>query len=130
MILEVVRVCKVLMSINPEHVDNIMSGKKVFEYRKVKCKRKIDSIVIYSTAPVMKIVGEVEVVGLIEGTPEVVWNPTCIGAGLNKNFFDLYYHKKKTAFAYCLGTVNYFKNPLSLSDYGLKNAPQSFVYLN
>ena len=116
------------MSINPEHVDNIMSGKKVFEYRKVKCKRKIDSI--YSTAPVMKIVGEVEVVGLIEGTPEVVWNQTCIGAGINKNFFDLYYHKKKTAFAYCLGTVNYFKNPLSLSDYGLKNAPQSFVYLN
>ena len=111
MILEVVRVCKVLMSINPEHVDNIMSGKKVFEYRKVKCKRKIDSIVIYST-------------------PEVVWNQTCIGAGINKNFFDLYYHKKKTAFAYCLGTVNYFKNPLSLSDYGLKNAPQSFVYLN
>ena len=50
MILEVVRVCKVLMSINPEHVDNIMSEKKVFEYRKVKCKRKIDSIVIYSTA--------------------------------------------------------------------------------
>ena len=36
MILEVVRVCKVLMSINPEHVDNIMSGKKVFEYRKEK----------------------------------------------------------------------------------------------
>jgi len=61
-------VCKVLMSINPEHVDNIMSGKKVFEFRKVKCKRKIDSIVIYSTAPVMKIVGEVEVVGLIEDT--------------------------------------------------------------
>lgn len=54
--------CKVLMSINPEHVNNIMSGKKVYEFRKVKCKKKIDSIVIYSTSPIMKIVGEAEVI--------------------------------------------------------------------
>lgn len=117
------------MSINPEHVDNIMSGKKIYEFRKVKCKRKIDSIVIYSTAPVMKIVGEVEVVDLIEGTPDLVWEKTCTGAGINKAFFDSYYNNKKTAFAYCLGMVNCFEKARTLSDYGLKNAPQSFVYL-
>ena len=36
--------CKLLMSINPEHVDNILAGTKKFEFRKTKCKEKIDSI--------------------------------------------------------------------------------------
>lgn len=53
------------MSINPEHVNNIISGEKTYEFRKVKCKRKIDSIVIYSTAPIMQVVAEVKVLDLI-----------------------------------------------------------------
>lgn len=118
------------MSINPEHVDNIISGEKKFEFRKVKCKREIDSIVIYSTAPVMQVVAEVKVLDLIEGSPDFVWEKTCNGAGINKSFFDLYYNEKKIAFAYCLGKVKCFKKARSLADYGIKNAPQSFVYLN
>ena len=121
---------KVLMSINPEHVNNIMSGKKVYEFRKVKCKKKIDSIVIYSTSPIMKIVGEAEVIDLIEGSPELVWKKTCDGAGIEKSFFDSYYSDKKVAFAYCLGRVKSYKMALNLSDYGIKNAPQSFLYLD
>ena len=42
--------CKLLMSINPEHVENILAGTKKFEFRKSKCKEQIESIVIYSTA--------------------------------------------------------------------------------
>ena len=122
--------CKVLMSINPEHVNNIMSGKKVYEFRKVKCKKKIDSIVIYSTSPIMKIVGEAEVIDLIEGSPELVWKKTCDGARIKKSFFDSYYSDKKMAFAYCLGRVKSYKKALNLSDYGIKNAPQSFLYLD
>ena len=57
--------CKLLMSINPEHVENILAGKKKYEFRKKKCKEQIDSIVIYSTAPVMKVVAEVEVKDII-----------------------------------------------------------------
>ena len=52
--------CKLLMSINPEHVDNILAGTKKFEFRKSKCKEKIDSIIIYSTSPIMRVVAEVE----------------------------------------------------------------------
>lgn len=57
------------MSINPEHVNNILNGNKIYEYRKTKCKKKIDSIVIYSTAPIMKVIAEVEVKRIIEGDP-------------------------------------------------------------
>ena len=40
--------CKMLLSINPEHVANILSGKKKFEFRKVRCKEDVDKIVIYA----------------------------------------------------------------------------------
>ena len=80
--------CKLLMSINPEHVENILAGRKKFEFRKTKCKEQIDSIVIYSTAPVMKVVAEVEVKGIIEDTPQSVWKRTSNAAGIDKKFFE------------------------------------------
>ena len=118
------------MSINPEHVDNILSGKKLYEFRKIRCKRDIDSIVIYSTAPVMKVVAEVKVTALIEGTPSYVWGRTHDAAGIKKDFFDSYYSNKQKAVAYCLGKVKQFAKPRSLEHYGIKNAPQSFIYLD
>ena len=59
---------KLLLSINPEHVENILRGAKKFEFRKVESRRPVDCIVIYSTAPVSMIVGEVEVTGTVDLT--------------------------------------------------------------
>lgn len=121
--------CKLLMSINPEHVENILAGKKKFEFRKTKCKEQIDSIVIYSTAPVMKVVAEVEVKDIIEDTPQTVWKRTSSAAGIDKKFFDKYYSGRNIAVAYVLGCVTQFESPRNLTDYGVKAAPQSYVYI-
>lgn len=121
--------CKLLMSINPEHVDNILAGTKKFEFRKNKCKEEIDSIIIYSTSPIMRVVAEVEVKGIIEDTPQVVWNKTQSAAGIDKIFFDSYYRGRSTAVAYILGEVKKFAAPKNLADYGVKAAPQSYVYV-
>ena len=121
--------CKLLMSINPEHVDNILAGTKKFEFRKTKCKEKIDSIIIYSTFPIMRVVAEVEVNDIIEDTPQAVWSKTITAAGIDKMFFDRYYDGRSTAVAYVLGEVKKFSNPKVLSDYGVKAAPQSYVYV-
>ena len=43
---------KVLMSINPLHAEKILSGTKKYEFRKIRCKKPIDTIVIYVTAPI------------------------------------------------------------------------------
>ena len=120
---------KLLMSINPEHVENILAGKKKFEFRKTKCKEQIDSIVIYSTAPVMKVVAEVEVKDIIEDTPQTVWKKTSKAAGIDKKFFDKYYSGRTIAVAYVLGCVTRFDSPKNLIDYGVKAAPQSYVYI-
>ena len=68
--------CSILISINPEHVENIFNGTKKYEYRKIKCKQDIDKIIIYSTSPIMKIVGEAKVEEILEGSPEKIWNIT------------------------------------------------------
>lgn len=121
--------CKILLSINPEHVTNIINKKKIYEFRKTKCKKKIDKIVIYATSPISKVVGEVEVLEIIEDLPENIWNITGDFSGISKEFFEKYYINSERAIAYKLGTVKEFEKPKLLQDFGINCAPQSFVYL-
>lgn len=121
--------CTILLSINPEHVENILHGRKIYEFRKQSCKRRVNKIIIYSTAPVKKVVGEVEVLDILEMDKQKLWNITKKEAGISKEFFDLYYVNKKTAVAYKLGNVIEYERPKSLEELGIKMAPQSFVYM-
>ena len=121
--------CKILLSINPEHVENIFSGVKKYEFRKVRCRSEVDRMLIYSTAPVMAVVGEAEILGIIEDEPEKVWELTAVFSGIDKDFFDEYYKEKVKAVAYQLGKITKYLEPLKLSDFDINFAPQSFVYI-
>ncbi len=121
--------CKILLSINPEHVENIISGKKKFEFRKTRCCSSIDKIIIYATSPVMQIIGEVDVTNTIIDLPEKVWSLTAEHSGISKSFFDKYFLNKEYAVAYELNNVQLYEKPLKLEDLGLSYAPQSFVYV-
>lgn len=121
--------CKMLLSINPEHVENILSGVKKYEFRKVRCRSDVNKMIIYSTAPVMAVVGEAEIINIIEDEPEKVWELTADYSGINKDFFDKYYREKDKAVAYKLGKIKKYIKPLKLSDFGINYAPQSFVYI-
>ena len=121
--------CKMLLSINPEHVENIMNGNKKFEFRKVRCRPDVDKIIIYATSPIMKVVGEADVIDVIVDFPEQVWELTSAFAGVSKTFYDKYYQDKEIAVAYRLDKVKKYNNPLSLADFGIRFAPQSFVYV-
>jgi predicted transcriptional regulator len=118
-----------LLSINPEHVENILNGTKRFEFRKVQGRRPINRILIYSTAPVGMIVGEVEVLGTLNGSPDEVWQQTHDFSGITKEFFDRYFHGRQKAVAYRLGDVEAYPRPKHLTDFGVSTAPQSFVYV-
>lgn len=121
--------CKVLMSINPEYVEKILSGSKKYEYRKRSCKCTVSEIIIYCTAPVSKVVGRVKVEKVIEKEPDVLWNMTKEFSGVEYDFYQKYFAGKDTGVAYQLGKVKEFKRPKKLSFYGVKNAPQSFLYM-
>ena len=121
--------CEVIMSIKPAYVGKILSGEKLYEYRKKRCRRDIDSIIIYSTFPMKKIVAEVKVKGIIEGYPEDVWRKTYLNSGISKADYDEYFYGKDLAVAYVLGEINIFEKPRELQDYGKTYIPQSYCYV-
>jgi len=123
--------CKILMPINPEYVDEILSGRKKYEYRKIRAKRNnIDKMVIYSTSPIMKVVAEVDILGILEDTPKKIWDKTKKYSGISQSSYNKYYKNKKKAIAYKLGQISVYDNPKELGDIGINYIPQSFTYLN
>lgn len=121
----------ILMPINPKYVNEILTGRKKYEYRKIKPKRKnIDKMIIYSTVPVMKVVAEVEVKGILEEEKEKLWSMTKNESGITKDFYNKYYKNKNIAIAYKLGNVKIYDNPKKLDDIGINYVPQSFIYLD
>jgi predicted transcriptional regulator len=121
---------KMLLSINPQHVENILAGTKRYEFRKVRTRHRVSKILIYSTAPVGLIVGEVEVLGTLDGSPDEVWQQASDHPGITREFFDGYYHGRNRAIAYELGGVEIYAEPKRLVDFGVLSAPQSFVYVS
>lgn len=121
---------KIVISINPEHVENIINGSKKFEYRTKAAKSDVKKILIYETVPVKKIVAEAEIEGVLMLPPEELWEQTKNQSGITKLFFDNYFKGRDIAYAYKLGKIKVYEQPKELIDFGLKSAPQSFVYIN
>ena len=121
--------CSILLSINPSHVENIMNGIKIYEFRKKACKRHVDKIIIYSTTPVMKVVGEADVEDVLVDKPSEIWKITKKESGIDKNFFDYYFEDSDQAVAYKLKNITKYNTPKELEELGIKNAPQSFQYI-
>lgn len=122
---------KVLLSIKPEFVEKIFDGSKKFEFRKNLFKNTdVKSVVIYSTMPVGKVVGEFDIVELISDEPEKVWLKTYSHAGIDKEFFDSYYDNRSRAVAIGIGKVRQYESPFDLCSLGIGNTPpQSYRYL-
>ena len=123
--------CKILISIKPEYVSEILSGRKKYEYRKVKAKKdNIDKMIIYATAPIMKVVAEIEILNILEDSPDLIWEYTKKYSGITKSFYDKYYKNKDTAVAYQLGRIEEYDVPKELSELGIFYSPQSFIYID
>lgn len=120
---------KIIISINPQYVDKIISGEKKFEYRKRVAKKDIESIIVYCTYPRKLILAEVKIDGIIAASPEKLWESTKEKSGVTKEFFFEYFKDKKMAYAYKLGEILFYQKPLTLSEVGLTVAPQSYAYL-
>lgn len=121
--------CAILLSINPNHVENILNGTKRYEFRKKACKRHVDKILIYSTKPIMRVVGEAEIEDVLIDNPEIIWQKTEKRSSIDKTFFDQYYEDREQAVAYKLKNVLKYREPRELKEYGISSAPQSFQYI-
>lgn len=121
---------KILLSINPEYVDKIFSGEKKIEYRRSIFKNKeIKTIVIYSTSPIKKIVGEFTIKKIIKDAPIKLWNLSPKSSGISEKKFYEYFKDKKEGYAIIIDKVIKYDNYKLLEDLSIKTAPQSFIYL-
>lgn len=120
---------KIVISIRPEHVENIINGSKKYEYRTKAAKSDVKKILIYETLPIKKVVAEAEILEVLMLPPEELWEETKDKSGITKDFFDSYFCGREVAYAYKLGKINVYEQPKELSEFGIKAAPQSFVYL-
>lgn len=122
--------CTILLPIKPEYANKIIEKTKLYEYRKTKCKKEINKIIIYSTAPIKKVIAEVEVKEIISNSPSELWEDTKEYSGISKEKYMKYFKNKDLAFAYKLGRVVSYNTPKTLKDFGINYYPQSYVYLD
>ncbi|WP_145653771.1 ASCH domain-containing protein [Bacillus paralicheniformis] len=124
---------KVLLSIKPEFVEEIILGNKKFEYRKSIFKRKdISSIVVYATKPYGKVVGEFEIEDILVDNPYNIWKKTKKFSGISKSSFNEYFKGKQKGFAIQIKEFQKYEIPLELFEFDrtIKMPPQSFCYTN
>lgn len=120
---------RIVLPIKPEYAEKILNNEKWFEYRRKIPKRAVSKIVIYETAPVSKIVGEVDVFKVLENSPYELYKRTEGHSGISLDNYMKYFDGEETAYAYFLDHPIRFTETIGIEEYGLKGVPQSYVYL-
>lgn len=121
----------ILISIYPKYANAILAGSKQVEFRKVRFKKSISHLVLYSTSPVKAIVGFAEVEDIVAGSPGDLWHEYAHAGHIHKLDFDRYFSGKKTGWAIKVRNAKKIPSGLGLKELGLKiTPPQSFCYLD
>lgn len=123
---------KILLSIKPQYVEKIISGEKRYEFRKKEFKRKdIDTIVVYSSGNVKKLVGEIKFKRILSDIPYLIWRKTHAQSGMTEESFMRYYMNKEKAYAIVIDTFLPYKEPVEIeAKYPGVKAPQSYRYID
>ena len=120
-----------LISIHPEFVDLILKGEKRIEFRRSWAKDPVDRMVIYATAPVMRIVAIASIAEVVRESKTVLWELAKVhGGGISREELRTYFHGKEKGYGICLKHVQKFKRlPRPRSLFNSFQIPQSFRYL-
>ena len=120
---------KVLMSIKPKFVKQIFEGIKLFELRKKIFRREVKTIIIYESSPTKKIVGEFTIDKIISDTPQKIYLDYGESLGISKNEYFKYFKNVDIAYAIKIKKVIKYEKELTLADFNLETAPQSYQYI-
>jgi predicted transcriptional regulator len=103
-----------LISIHPNHVEQIFSGKKRYELRrKFSTKWLGHRLNIYATEPAMQLVGQATVGRVIKSSPIEIWNRLGCEIGCTRSDFDEYTKDTDEIFAIELTDVTPFRVPVA-----------------
>src|SRR5208282_3074625 len=103
-----------LISIHPNHVEQIFLGKKRYELRrKFSTKWLGHRLNIYATEPAMQLVGQATVGRIIQSSPKEIWKRFGPELGCTRMHFDEYTKNAEEIFAIELIDVTPFRVPVS-----------------
>ena len=120
----------VLLSIKPEFAHKIFEGSKKFEFRKQVFKdTSIKKVIVYSSSPEQKVIGEFEIETILSDTPNNIWIQTKLYSGISQEFYDEYFKGRDNAYAIKVASTKKYRKEKSLADYNVQSAPQSFAYV-
>ena len=121
---------KVLLSIKPKYADAIFAGTKKYEFRRSIFKNpNIKTIIVYSSSPVQKVIGEFEIETIVKEDIKTLWNLANNDPWSEKESFFEYYKGKETGFAIKIKEPKKYEVPLDIKSDFNKTPPQSFVYI-
>jgi predicted transcriptional regulator len=107
----------------------IFEGSKRFEFRRNIFREKIRVVIVYISSPVMQVVGEFRVEGIITDYVDALWDQTEAHAGIEREKFMEYFAGRDVGYAIKIGSVKRYDQPRNLQEaYGVR-PPQSFLYL-
>lgn len=121
----------VLLSVKPRFANAILDGEKCFEFRRALFRnRDVRRVVIYASSPVQRVIGEFEIDDILTMEPDELWEVTCSGSGIEKEYFDKYFAGRDTAHALKVSQPRRYREPLELqSHFAIDRPPQSFCYI-
>lgn len=122
----------ILLSVKPRFADQIIAGTKTVEFRRSWAAKPVGLAVIYSSSPVQRLVGIVDVEGTVLASPSAVWT-TCRsrGPGLERKELMEYFRGKSQAYGVLLGGVTLPSKPIPpKSLIKAFRPPQSYRYLS
>ena len=93
------------------------------------CKEKIDTIIVYSSSPIQKVVGELKIKQVLYDKKSIIWNKTNRYGGITKIKYDKYYENCGYAVAYEIEKTILYDKQKDLKDFNVRTAPQSYVYI-
>lgn len=121
----------VLLSIKPEFAHKIFDGSKKYEFRKQVFKDlSIKKVIVYSSSPEQKVIGEFEIETILNDSPDKIWNQTRLYSGISQEFFENYFEGRDKAYAIKVASTKRYRKEKSLADFNIYAAPQSFAYVN
>ena len=119
-----------LMAIHPIYAEAILNGTKTVEFRKRRLAKDIDTVWIYATAPVQKIVGKFHIEETVVGSPETIWSAFGEVGIIEYSDYQEYYAEKSEAVAFVVQHSRRYEEPMALNDLNPPpSIPQSFSYL-
>lgn len=122
---------RVLLSVKPQFAEAILAGRKTYEFRRAMFRRRnVNTVVLYASSPVCRVVGEFTIQEVLSLALDALWEKTREGGDIDRDYFYRYFRGLEGGYALKVNRVRRYRSPLYLKkDLGITHPPQSFCYL-